>query len=355
MRKFIITEQEKKDILNLYIKKNILKEDDPMDDDPMDDENIDLKDGPFGLKYNEDGDATNANEIFSADFKSFSVYSGETQGSFQIIFDLKKNFPFGYYSRFDNISESNSGEAKNNITKIVNGTLASSDVTLTKLPKFDELFNAYKEKKITNYKSITSKNYYNYRGDNKLNCMLYLKPINEDDSKVRYILIDSESEYVQVVMENSKNFNSTNYSLTADTEGKTILEFGELADNLEGGPFFTKTSDRADAGDSLTDLVTSSDDADGKYIKMGDKGIEAIKETQKILINLGYGDTYNITNDKEGCKDDVSKCDGNFGRSTRDAVIKFQADNDLKQDGIVGASTAQSLLNYRDDTYTEDV
>ena len=61
----------------------------------------------------------------------------------------------------------------------------------------------------------------------------------------------------------------------------------------------------------------------------GSKGND-VKELQKELKNRGY----NIGK---------SGIDGKFGNTTRNAVIKFQKDNKIYADGIVGKNTAHKL------------
>ena len=66
-----------------------------------------------------------------------------------------------------------------------------------------------------------------------------------------------------------------------------------------------------------------------RLLKLKDRGND-VKELQKELIKRGY----NIG--KYGV-------DGIFGNDTKKAVIKFQSDNNLVEDGIVGKNTAHKL------------
>ncbi len=61
--------------------------------------------------------------------------------------------------------------------------------------------------------------------------------------------------------------------------------------------------------------------------KKGSKGIE-VEKIQNLLTKKGYS---------------LGKIDGDFGPKTEAAVILFQKDNDLKQDGIVGPATIKLL------------
>ena len=65
-------------------------------------------------------------------------------------------------------------------------------------------------------------------------------------------------------------------------------------------------------------------------IKVGSKGSD-VKKAQQLLIAKGYS-----------CG--AAGADGDFGAGTYNAVKKFQADNDLEADGIVGANTWAALL-----------
>lgn len=70
----------------------------------------------------------------------------------------------------------------------------------------------------------------------------------------------------------------------------------------------------------------------GRILKEGDSG-EDVKQLQRDLKKLGY---YN------------SSIDGIFGPKTRQAVMAFQADQDLAVDGVVGPYTYFALLKALD-------
>lgn len=75
--------------------------------------------------------------------------------------------------------------------------------------------------------------------------------------------------------------------------------------------------------------VFSNNLAFAENLKIGSKGAE-VKKMQNALISRGY----NVGR---------FQADGIFGKSTRDAVIKFQRDNRLQPDGIVGPATKRAL------------
>lgn len=74
-------------------------------------------------------------------------------------------------------------------------------------------------------------------------------------------------------------------------------------------------------------LPFDSDVADAAVLKQGSTGA-TVKTMQTKLINWGY-----LT----------GKADGIFGSKTKAAVIKFQRNNGLSADGIVGTKTAQAM------------
>jgi peptidoglycan hydrolase-like protein with peptidoglycan-binding domain len=51
-----------------------------------------------------------------------------------------------------------------------------------------------------------------------------------------------------------------------------------------------------------------------------------------------------ITTDVEGCKADVEKCDGIYGKLTKEMVKQYQKDNGLAVDGIVGQQTYDAMF-----------
>jgi peptidoglycan hydrolase-like protein with peptidoglycan-binding domain len=94
-----------------------------------------------------------------------------------------------------------------------------------------------------------------------------------------------------------------------------------------------------------TDTDWSAVTEDNKVIGLNAKG-PLVKEVQQILINIGYSGTTSgsVTTDVAGCKDDVGKCDGIYGPTTKEMVKQYQKDNGLAVDGIVGQQTYDSLF-----------
>lgn len=113
-----------------------------------------------------------------------------------------------------------------------------------------------------------------------------------------------------------------NFAYAAPTQEPTpqISESPVITDTPEPSPSPTQTPRTTQAlEDEYSDLL----------IKMGDSGDKVIS-LQMRLRDLGYY-TYKIT--------------GEFGGVTKQAVIDFQDDNNLKQDGIVGGKTATLLYS----------
>lgn len=67
-------------------------------------------------------------------------------------------------------------------------------------------------------------------------------------------------------------------------------------------------------------------------LRLGSKGA-GVREVQRLLGRAGY----------------AVKVDGDFGPSTRDAVVAFQAVNDIEEDGVVGPVTHGLLLDFKED------
>jgi len=89
-------------------------------------------------------------------------------------------------------------------------------------------------------------------------------------------------------------------------------------------------------GVKISDILSNQDNTD--LITRGSKG-EGVEEFQRILVNLGY-DLGTFGPNKDGI-------DGKFGPKTQEAVMSFQKDHGLTQDGIIGINTATALSSYR--------
>jgi murein L,D-transpeptidase YcbB/YkuD len=87
-----------------------------------------------------------------------------------------------------------------------------------------------------------------------------------------------------------------------------------------------------------TNVIKLSDIKNGtKIVKIGAKG-SVVTKIQELLIGLGYNDVSNS-----------GKADAYFGPKTDAMVKKYQKDNGLKDDGIVGSKTIIALLGGKSD------
>jgi len=64
-----------------------------------------------------------------------------------------------------------------------------------------------------------------------------------------------------------------------------------------------------------------------------------VKTIQSMLLNSGLVDGIQLTKDLDACKNNFNDCDGIYGRETEKAVRKFQEENNISVDGIVGCET----------------
>lgn len=339
MGKFIITESEKESILNLYREKNIIVE---QTETP--------KELPYGLKYtpganleNEWVDITNFNEVFGFDVTDAMAYIEDGHINFTVSFSESS---FTAYIKTTNLGFE---EVKNLLLKLKNNTFSASDLNPKIDSKSEELLNSLLNNKISNYKIVLTE--FGGSGakvvfvnDEGVSILLSIRPTNGAENKISYIKYSTgyNSPYMSVHLDNGKKFSPKEFNLSTDETGKLSLNFSELESNLQGEPLFTKTKKRASQS-TLREEGYWSIESLGEFVKIGDEGY-LIQTIQQGLLQAGYNN-FNITKDKNACKSSWDRCDGIFGKGTRDAVIKFQTDNGLKPDGIFGPSTAKALSN----------
>lgn len=105
--------------------------------------------------------------------------------------------------------------------------------------------------------------------------------------------------------------------------GKSMETVRQDVAKLMGKPY-TALADTTTIKDSRTASVTVP------YLQYGDEG-KVVKVLQGMLIALGYN-----------CG--AAGADGDFGNGTKAAVIKYQKDNGLTADGVVGKDTWGKLF-----------
>jgi hypothetical protein len=115
-------------------------------------------------------------------------------------------------------------------------------------------------------------------------------------------------------------------------DNKPVIKFKDISKNASGYV-------------QPTDNDWSAVTEDNKVIGLNAKG-PLVKQVQNKLIEIGYSGTTSgsVTTDVQGCLDDVEKCDGIYGPTTKEMVKQYQKDNGLAVDGIVGQQTYNSLL-----------
>lgn len=113
---------------------------------------------------------------------------------------------------------------------------------------------------------------------------------------------------------------------------KPVIKFKDISKNASGYV-------------QPTDTDWSAVTENNKIIGLNAKG-PLVKQVQNKLIEFGYSGTTSgsITTDVAGCGDDVEKCDGIYGKSTKEMVKQYQKDNDLSVDGIFGQQTYDSMF-----------
>jgi hypothetical protein len=97
--------------------------------------------------------------------------------------------------------------------------------------------------------------------------------------------------------------------------------------------------------DTDTDWSAVTDNKINKVIGLNARG-PLVKQIQNKLINMKFIGSTNspITKDVEGCKIDITKCDGIYGKSTKEMVKQFQKDYGLDVDGVVGNQTYKAMF-----------
>jgi len=148
---------------------------------------------------------------------------------------------------------------------------------------------------------------------------------NDDDARMRFF-----DDGILWIIDKGRS-ESIVYSTWEWDGTKPVIKFKDISKNASGYV-------------QPTDTNWSAVTEDNKIIGLNAKG-PLVKDLQHWLIYQGYsGNTGNpITTDVVGCDDDTEKCDGVYGKSTKEMVKQFQKDNGLAVDGIFGKQTYYAL------------
>jgi peptidoglycan hydrolase-like protein with peptidoglycan-binding domain len=160
-------------------------------------------------------------------------------------------------------------------------------------------------------------------------CVASRKDINYNESKTTGTYTSSVENVGNVTLNINGTFTATgskfpnggNWSCT--TTGKIFLDYPKSTQQSA-----TQTKPKFEW---KTTLATPENVENGELIKYGMFG-SIVKQIQQLLINNGYKDI-----SKTG------QADGKFGNRTKNAVLSFQKDNGLTQDGVVGPKTWNTL------------
>ena len=222
-------------------------------------------------------------------------------------------------------------------------------------------------------KPMMIKQGYEVKQDSKGN-WYYAKPIKsvpDWDKVVKYFSGNTDSRWVfdsirldydhfgdfdhEIIKMKSKDTNEPNATLELDFEfNATLKNWKGRSGTVEGTwkwegnrPIikFEEKTKKASGYVPDTDNDWSGVTDDNKIMGLGAKG-SLVKQLQNMLIRAGYSGSTNspITKDVEGCKTNYEKCDGIYGKSTKEMVKQLQKDYDgLDDDGIVGNQTYRAL------------
>ena len=170
-----------------------------------------------------------------------------------------------------------------------------------------------------------------------------MKKLENDDKIWDYVVVDStdsndDDSFMQIyddgdVYIHNKGKGTGSSRGTWEWDGtKPVIKFKDISKNASGYV-------------QPTDTDWSAVTEDNKVIGLNARG-PLVKKVQQTLIKIGYSGTTSgsITTDVEACKGDVEKCDGIYGKSTKEMVKQYQKDNGLAVDGIVGQQTYDSLI-----------
>ena len=185
---------------------------------------------------------------------------------------------------------------------------------------WEDVVKYYKDNKDQNWSFVKRED---YETDNYIYDRIEVKTTdtNDSDSLMRVVCNGS------VWFWNKGKGTGRSYGTWEWDGTKPVIKFKDISKNASGYVQPTDTDWKA---------VTE----DNKVIGLNAKG-PLVKQVQNKLIEYNYsGNTGSpITTNVQGCLDNVEKCDGIYGKSTKEMVKQYQKDNGLAVDGIVGQQT----------------
>jgi hypothetical protein len=149
---------------------------------------------------------------------------------------------------------------------------------------------------------------------------------NDTDAKM-YVYDDGD-----VYIFNKGQGTGKSYSTWEWDGTKPVIKFKDISKNASGYV-------------QPTDTDWSAVTENNKVIGLNAKG-PLVKQVQNKLIEIGYSGTTSgsITTDVAACLDNIGKCDGIYGPTTKEMVKQYQKDNGLSVDGIVGQQTYDAMF-----------
>jgi len=190
---------------------------------------------------------------------------------------------------------------------------------------WEDVVKYYKDNKDQNWSFVKRED---YETDNYIYDRIEVKTTdtNDSDSLMRVVCNGS------VWFWNKGKGTGRSYGTWEWDGTKPVIKFKDISKNASGYVQPTDTDWKA---------VTE----DNKVIGLNAKG-PLVKQVQNKLIEYNYsGNTGSpITTNVQGCLDNVEKCDGIYGKSTKEMVREYQKDNGLAVDGVVGKQTYDSLF-----------
>ena len=247
------------------------------------------------------------------------------------------------YKDFSTTEEITPGIVENSIKIIYNQSKTSSKPKTSTKPKTSSsgIFSL-KDPKGYIFK-IAGKSYNWDESGGKYFCAVDISK-NANGGVVRFNsnggILMSNDNYKYVANNNSIYYRNGNLAHQSGiggdgtTVGKWVCdEYGDikiLEDDLFGTGEDTTSTEKTKVSTNVSDVKKIDDVINNKKsIKKGNSG-DVVKDIQQSLLDLGY--------DIGG-----TEPDSKFGPKTSEAVKKFQKDNGLTDDGIVGPKTAQKI------------